>query len=109
DPLVGTWANPHGDASVGTGALCDFFQNHAWNGDCLDLYGYGSATTWERLGDHRYFFATSGHKCWVDAAFGDDDATLSLTLRCGSYRPSWMGNLQPPVPLMQSVTLVRYR
>src|SRR5690348_13300131 len=76
DPLVGTWLNPHGDDAVGTGALCDFFPNRAWNGDCLDLYGYGAPTSWERLGDGRYFLGTSGHKCWVQAAFSDDDTRL---------------------------------
>lgn len=107
DPLVGTWLNPHGDDGVGTGALCDFFPNRAWNGDCLNLYGYGAPTTWERLGAGRYFFGTSGHKCWVQATFDDDRVELSL--RCGSWRPKWNGWSQPPAPLMQSVSLVRYR
>ena len=107
DPLVGSWLNPHGDAQIGTGAVCDFFPNQAWNCDCLNLYAVGSPTTWERLGENRYFFGTSGHKCWADATFDGDVATLSL--RCGSYRPVWMGHLQPPVPLVVSATLVRYR
>ena len=107
DPLIGSWLNPAGDDFIGTGAVCDFFPNRAWNGDCINLYGYGSPATWERLGENRYFLATTGHKCWVDAAFSDDTTTLKL--RCGTYRPTWMGNLQPPVPLIQTVTLVRYR
>src|SRR3954452_23010455 len=89
DPLVGSWLNPHGDAQIGTGAVCDFFPNRAWNGDCLNLSAVGAPTTWDRIGSNRYVLGTSAHNCWADATFSDDGATL--TLRCGSYRPSWMG------------------
>ncbi|MCA1828258.1 MAG: hypothetical protein ABR567_22210 [Myxococcales bacterium] len=109
DPLVGSWLNLRGDALTGTGAVCDFFPNQAWNGDCMSLYGVGSPTTWERLGDRRYFFGTTGHKCWVDAAFSDGGEALALTLYCGTYRPTWMGNVEPPAPLTRSANLVRFR